>query len=322
MDGPVSSLGSNRKQARTSMSNVSLESNPVPRPTALGALARDLLKTVGQSLESLHPEVLLRDFDWSARGITHPYVIFMTGRCGSTWLTSLLKGTGLVGNPDEFLNAHVAGHNPKSPRNGLEGYFEYLSANESSNGRFGLEVDSTRLKETEPLIEWNTVFSTQVTTTFFLYRRDLLSQAWSWVSAKKSGIWHIRTGSEKSERKTETIPTHAELRKEMVRIRTGEEFLEGFFLRHGYRPFRIAYESLVAEQTVTTTTILRMLGISEMHVEAVAQAGGGSLTKLGYSDKQRILAEFNCRHRNAMDAIDRDRFGIGSADLAKLLDDC
>ena len=42
-----------------------------------------------------------REFDWARSCVALPYVIFITGRCGSTLLTHLLAESGLCGNPDE-----------------------------------------------------------------------------------------------------------------------------------------------------------------------------------------------------------------------------
>ena len=35
-----------------------------------------------------------QDVDWTGLGVEKKYIIFMTGRCGSTWLTHLLADTG------------------------------------------------------------------------------------------------------------------------------------------------------------------------------------------------------------------------------------
>jgi hypothetical protein len=47
---------------------------------------------------------LLTAFDSSGSAIKSSYIIFITGRCGSTLLTRLIKATQLAGDPDEYLN--------------------------------------------------------------------------------------------------------------------------------------------------------------------------------------------------------------------------
>jgi hypothetical protein len=42
-------------------------------------------------------------FDWNGSTINSSYIIFITGRCGSTLLTHLIKSTQLAGDPDEYL---------------------------------------------------------------------------------------------------------------------------------------------------------------------------------------------------------------------------
>jgi hypothetical protein len=42
---------------------------------------------------------LFRSPDWDRLDVAVPYIIFMTGRCGSTWLTHLLRASNLCGAP-------------------------------------------------------------------------------------------------------------------------------------------------------------------------------------------------------------------------------
>ena len=284
----------------------------------IGSLANKLLLSVGEPLPDETDLPMLRNVDWPAHGVTHPYVIFMTGRCGSTWLTSILKNTGLAGNPGEFFNNDVAKRDCRTT-SGLGDYFLSVVDRESSNGRFGVEIDAIRLKQIEIFIDWPSVFPAESAATFFLYRRDILAQAWSWVSAKKSGLWHIRANHTQPASSDDALPSEDELAKEIVRIRECEEYLEAFFQEQGYEPHYLDYESLVTELPTEIATILKKLAVDDMDLGETLASGKTSVSKIQYSAKHHLLADFNHKHSHALALLRRDRFGIGSKRLSELL---
>src|SRR5690606_36549317 len=252
-----------------------------------------------------------KDFDCPAHGVDQLYSIFMTGRCGSTWLTSLLQETNLAGNPGEFFNAHVARRECIGTP-GLHGYLSTLAGKQATRGRFGLEIDAARLREIEAIIDWKTVFPALSTKCIFLYRSNLPAQAWSWVSAKKTGLWHVRIGAKvPSPSVSEALPTTAELISEMVRIRRDEEYLEGFFKRHGYQPYYLDYESLLTEVDSEIRALLRILSVDCEEASTVQiKAEGRSVAKIRYTEKDRAMAAFNSEHASALSMLRRNRFQI------------
>ena len=292
-------------------------------PGRLGALCQQLLETVRQESPTEGEPPLLRSFDWHEHGIKQPYLIFMTGRCGSTWLTNLLRKTRLVGNPDEFLNADVARYKIKPGQSGLQEYFSGVVRTESMHGRFGLQVDPLRLVQSQAIIDWPAVFPTAGTQCFYLYRQDLLAQAWSWVVAQRSGYWHAngQFTDVAQNRSLDYVPTERQLAEEMVRIRATEEQLDAFFVRFGYKPQYIPYESLLSELSTQLSLIFLKLGLDEEIgpvIEGLQSASPG-IDKLKYNQKQRILAEFSITHAAVMNDLHVARFRSSSAQLREQL---
>lgn len=284
----------------------------------MGRHAELLLQAVGEpAADSNNP--LLSDFDWAGHGVSHPYIIFMTGRCGSTLLTSILQETGLVGNPREFFNEQVARYESDGAQ-GLHGYLSTLTQKETSCGRFGIEIDSTRLRDIEGLIDWSSVFPSPSTRTLFLYRSSLPAQAWSWVSARKSGLWHARAhGKHSGPSVSEALPTEHELVQEIIRIRRDEEYLQRFFGRYGYQPYYIDYESLLTDIDTETRTILRILSVDCDNISnEQITADNKAVAKIRYVEKNRALAEFNSKHANALSVLRKNRFHISVGELADL----
>ncbi|CAI9417448.1 Stf0 family sulfotransferase [Nocardioides sp. T2.26MG-1] len=252
--------------------------------------------------------------DW---GDVQPYVMFMTGRCGSTWLTELLAATGLAGNPDEWLNPDRATHS-RALAGSLPGYFANLVGQQSSGGRFGMQVDAVRLRDTLPVVEWDRVFPSVSTPTFFLYRRDIAAQAWSWVHARKSGIWH--STSPAREDRPEYAPTMRELADEVVLLRRQEEYLASFWAEHGYEPMFIEYETLAADPAVTVAGILRHLGVAEDEIAGHLAVAETKVERLTYdASRERELRTFRYGNMTVLAALERDRFGVGSGVLDEWL---
>lgn len=279
----------------------------------------DLGQHANRLLEVLHErppmagERLLSDMDWASHGVSHPYGIFITGRCGSTWLTSLLAETSLAGRPEELFNSDVATYEPDNQR-GIRHYLASAVQRHGRNGRFGLQVDAARLRDLDPMIDFGAMFGGPASTSFVLYRRDLFSQAWSWIAARQSGIWHDQNQGERPTVSSLRI-TDAMLVEEIARLRSAEEFLIERLSAWGVEPHFIDYESLVAETGTVLSWMLATLGINPV---AAPPLGSGGTRKLGYADKDAALGAFMQRHPRLAQELQRNRFGVPSTEVPAL----
>src|SRR5580658_2414201 len=89
----------------------------------------------------------MRAFDWARSGVALPYVIFITGRCGSTLLTRLLAASGLCGNPDEFFNEEQMIDRAREwQTSDFRAYFRAAVRHTVTNRRFGFEIDPFRFQ--------------------------------------------------------------------------------------------------------------------------------------------------------------------------------
>jgi LPS sulfotransferase NodH len=284
-----------------------------------GHMGRVLLDEVGERpVDPMEDGPRLAQYDW--RGVS-PYLMFFTGRCGSTWLSTLLASTGLAGNPQEFFNESVVHYEPVVASS-LRGYLDQMVARYSSAGRFGAQVDADRIREIGGLIDWPTVFPV-ARPSFFLYRRDLLAQAWSWVSARKTDQWHTSQGvpprPEWQDAQTKPdLPTPRELIDEMVRLRRNEEALERFFDRHGYRPHYLDYEALATDPATTVAAILRHLGATPEEIREAPPGTAVGHDQLKYGDKAHALSDFAYSHAAPLATLNRNRTIITSDELAGL----
>jgi LPS sulfotransferase NodH len=123
------------------------------------------------------------------------YLIFFTARSGSSWLASRLRSTGLMGDPDEWLNPDFWELN--RARFKARSVSEYILSLRSecctSNGVFGCQLSGGQLKMWGPAV---LDYLRPISRSFCLFRRDIVAQAVSLYSAVTTRTFHIRHGKE------------------------------------------------------------------------------------------------------------------------------
>ena len=260
---------------------------------------------------------------WSELGLKSAYVIFFTGRCGSTWLSSLLTETGVAGNPMEFLNENVAQRLTNCHASSLDGYFRNLAGHYSNGGRFGIEVDAERLRDIHSLVDTSALLPCNSLVSFFMYRRDAFGQAWSWAKARKTGHWHERTSTTSppgTNAASEATPTLSDVMQELVRLRSSEEFLLDHIQNHGYDAIPIEYESLVTDPQSTLTSILSAIGVGddEFDYSRLSEIKG-STRQLRYSDKLKVQREFETTFGGLGRALRTRRLEVSPVELQRMM---
>jgi LPS sulfotransferase NodH len=255
----------------------------------------------------------LRHFDWARSGVALPYVIFITGRCGSTLLTHLLAETGLCGNPDEFFNEErIAALSGQWQIEDFSTYFTAVVRRTMSHRRFGFEIDPFRFEQLRKMVSFPDIFMPRRTVFFWMTRRDIVGQAWSYAKAKKSGLWHrFADGSEerRGEPRDEAI-SDTDWWREILLILMSERIMEDYFATLGVTPFRLDYEMLVTDRRRTVVSVLQALSCGP---EAIARRLGPQddhTTRNRYDDWYDAMIAFCGRYRDELRHIDRHRAAV------------
>ena len=207
----------------------------------------------------------LRAFDWERSGVAQSYVIFFTGRCGSTLLTHLLAASGLCGNPDELFNEErMVDLARELGAADFPAYFRAVVRHTVTNRRFGFEIDPYRFEQLRELVSFPDIFPPRRTVFFWMTRRDIVSQAWSYAKAKQTGLWHrFADGSEKRlarlDPDTDDAISDVAWWREIVVMLKGERLVEDFFTAARITPYRLDYEMLVTDRTRALVGVLQAL---------------------------------------------------------------
>jgi LPS sulfotransferase NodH len=255
----------------------------------------------------------LKEFDWGRSGVALPYVIFITGRCGSTLLTHLIAESGLAGNPDEFFNEErVVDLARELHATDFAAYFRAVVRHSVTNRRFGFEIDPFRFQQLRELVSFPDIFAPRRTVFFWMTRRDIVGQAWSFAKAKKTGLWHRFTdGSEKRlhEPAGEAIDD-PEWWREIILMLIGERIMEDYFATARITPYRLDYEMLVTERRRTVVSVLQALSCGPDEITHHLGPLTDYTERNRYDDWHDAMIRFCDRYRTELRYIERHRSDV------------
>ena len=119
------------------------------------------------------------------------YLIAITPRSGSSWLTELIYKTKLAGNPDEWFNQeNLDGILDLYPCKNLQDYLKCIKiAQSTSNNVFGLETSFYQLKPVLETMSLEQVFCPNFKSVY-LTRNDFIRQGISLYKAVTSTYYH------------------------------------------------------------------------------------------------------------------------------------
>lgn len=181
------------------------------------------------------------------------YFITGTPRSGSTYLCRLLAGTGVLGQPEEWLDPRTFMRltGEIAPRGGE--WSAIIGRASTANGIFGVkvfasQVDASPIDDLPGLIASSTVVH--------LERRDALAQALSWSRAAQSGRWQDHQSVKRQ-------PTFAPelIDFALTRIAQDNARWRLLFARRAIAPLHLAYEDYVRAPHTAVAAVAARLGI-------------------------------------------------------------
>lgn len=241
------------------------------------------------------------------------YVVFMTGRCGSTLLTSVMRDLN-AGNPEEFFNEeYIAYWLSRNPGANLSDYISAIRELGSRGGLFGCEIDPLRLSR---LIKWSAVGETDLLHSgagyIWLTREDIVAQAISYATAKRSGVWHNFGGPPKRDIEMPAI-SHDDIWSEILSIYHSEWWMQNMFLRNSVVPLRLTYEQLICERATAVGRVFSEVG-RRIDFESNIEGLNGGVSRLSYSGRERAYMDFVFRYRSALNCLADNRLRLASVE--------
>jgi LPS sulfotransferase NodH len=236
----------------------------------------------------------LRSFDWQVEGVDIPYILLITGRCGSTHLVSLLTEARACGEPSEYFNEIWL---PKSPEagtaNNLGEYILDLVRKRSTNRRFGFKIDYWRWKALRSLIDVERLFPVAKCAIFLMTRQDIVAQAHSFAVARATNIWH-KFADAPSLKRQDYVPTDREMLREMSLIARAETGLSRYIERSGRSALRLTYEQLLQDPEGLLRRVGERLALEPIWLDKLA-AVASRVRRHEYARREEQIDHFKRR---------------------------
>jgi LPS sulfotransferase NodH len=240
--------------------------------------------------------------------VLRPYVICMTGRCGSTWLATALAQIPFCGKPFEYLSEEGIAYYGKPDGSGSFVKFVASIIDDHKTGQtFGLKIDGMRLEWLSSVCDLAQSFPSSTTAWIDMRRLNLVKQAFSFARAKKTGVWHVQATDQNQEERTQKaqekieIPDRA-IFKEIVSIIRSEKTMDRFYSSAGLVPLRIVYEELLdSKSTLMLRVLAHLFPKRSFTVEQVAVADGTKKVSSSKNDMDELrFIERNAKILNAV----------------------
>lgn len=231
------------------------------------------------------------------------YVIVFTARSGSTWLTKLLSGTGVLGYPEEYINPDFIRDvaqflNCREPA----GFLESLKRRrKSANGIFGIEareVDIRLFGETEffQAFRPETIF-------FNLWRQNIVAQAISLYRAVATRRFHSN-----DETGVSTPPAYdpEAIQNWLSHVAAEENENLAMLQRHHLRFRNLCYETIVADRNATLRYFAEIMG-QDINAPEFFAPGRDELQKIGDDWNLEAERRFRAGHFAFLNQIEAAR---------------
>lgn len=259
----------------------------------------------------------LAEFDWKQAGVDAGCVMFITGRCGSTWLGHILEELGMP-NPREYFNdTSIPHYNKEFGARNIRDYISAIGKKYKLNQYFDFQIDPMRFFWLDEIVDTAKIFVEGPFKFVFMARRDIVAQAYSYAHAKKSGVWHRyqptsqRGLSEEyisSDEQPEIVIEDHALRTEIEHILRSERRIIEYMTAHGIVPLFFTYEDLLADRFRVVDELLRFLGRDRGDLGSRLATAGSATERLNRrGNKYEIIAGFSARNRDYLEDVQNGR---------------
>lgn len=274
-----------------------------------GSMKSDQLVRSGFPTHWRIDDAPVRYFDWRVAEVDIPYVLLVTGRCGSEHLVSMLTSSGGCGEPLEYFNEDGLANFPEAAAaTCLEEYIGHIARRRSRNRRFGFKIDHWRWKALQALVDVEALFPRGRSVFLLMTRQDIVAQAYSFAVARATTIWHERVGSPPVKAQV-YVPADREILQELALIARGETGLSRYLKRSGRLALRFSYEQLLQDPQSVLRRIGGALALEPASLDKLA-ASVSTQRQLQYEKRDEHIESFRLRFARELAFLDscRGRF--------------
>ena len=221
------------------------------------------------------------------------YLICITPRSGSTFLTHLLRDNRYYGYPNEWFNFEsISKIITKNNLYRFNDYIEFLWREYSSQeGIFGVQLSYPQYSYLDEIIPLEGILGNDFKW-FILSRKNIVLQAISLFIAIRTGVFHryCFDGDLDTRNLMEIDYDEKQITKHIVDIVRHEQSFERLFVERGVLPVRYYYEDMVENKVGTIQQFSRSLGVNAEVVVNDTHAVKRLSNKINYEFEERYRA--------------------------------
>ena len=228
------------------------------------------------------------------------YIVASTPRCGSTFLSSLLWQTGVLGAPSEYWNCRKSGARKTigirmmerlEATSGADYLTKLLACRTSKNGIFGVKVHFFDFQEV--LRGFPGVLGLLAPVTFIsIERQDRLAQAVSLARSLQTGAWTAG----RNQKRPAIVYDRELISRCLSSLETQRAGWLQWFEANRIDPHAVTYEELAADPAGVVSGIVGLLGVQndephEVQVRTVHRQSDGTNTEWAARFRSEAAAE-------------------------------
>jgi len=192
------------------------------------------------------------------------YMIAITPRSGSSYLSDVIESTKMLGNPGEFFPVEFIKNIIKNaPAKNPDDYLtNVLKLTQTSNSVAGVKTSWYQFQNFFNEVDDKSVFNKFKY--IYLVRQDVTAQAISLYKATQSSLFHTNIDhSEEIKAKNESLDyDYRKIKKWFDHIKSQEEGWQNFFVVNNIHPLYITYEEIDDNVALVVNKIATYLSIS------------------------------------------------------------
>ena len=257
------------------------------------------------------------------------YLVCITPRSGSSWLTEMLSKTKILGNPEEWFNP---GNLPGIIKNSYPcldpiEYFDCIKKTQCTNNKvFGMELSFFQyriVKMALDLVEKEAslrLLNLKNIKTIYLYRLDLVAQAVSLYRAVETGMFHSvqQNASEKGAINFDYL--EEKIWNWLIHILQQEFGWQQNFQKQGVSPLWLTYEEMWSNPNLTKLRIINYILGNQNEINNQIIDMQYNHTKIANSQSNEMVINFYKNNADKIDFCLKNRGKIGNNQIIKSLE--
>ncbi|NES66071.1 MAG: hypothetical protein F6K24_12815 [Okeania sp. SIO2D1] len=253
------------------------------------------------------------------------YIICITPRSGSSWLTEILSKTKILGNPEEWFNP---GNLPgiiqnRYPCLDVIEYFDCIKRTQCTENKvFGMELSFFQYQLVCEALEKTkndsslSLLNLEKNKSIYLYRLDLVAQAVSLYRAVETGMFHSAQKNASEKALIDFDYSEDKIWNWLIHILQQEFGWQQSFSKKGISPLCLTYEEIWSNPNLTKLRIINhVLGKSNQ----VDEISSYNHTKIANSKSNEIVTKFYENNSEKIEFCLKNRGKVNATQIKKEL---